>query len=146
MSYYLGHRHEQKLTQLASRITLKAQKEVSMYFFDTVTIEENGHKHCLKGISISGTGLTPEEIKKMIKDLDCIFWNEQDNAYPSELLLIVAPDKETVQLWYDNQREGSISTKICKKFNYFNDLVDQDEVDKFREELKVNTPRILVED
>jgi len=138
---YLGYQWEKQVTQLTSRLTLKEQTELSVYFGNTVEVS---HEEYVFGIIIPKRKATNEEITAMISDLNCIYESKDQQHNSQEYFALIAHKPEIVQGYFDQRREGRISTIICKKFNYFEQPVDDKEVDEYRNKLELETPRITL--
>ena len=136
---YLGYKHKNETSVLASRLTLKLNKEIELYFFDETTFDQNGKEYSLQGFTISRYNISKEDAYELTKDLKCIYINERDSN-SSETLFIIAPDSETVQVWYDMMREGSISMRILRKFGEMLDRGTKESITIFRQELEKTTP------
>jgi hypothetical protein len=118
-SEYLGHKHQEQLSILASRLTLKFQKEISLYFFDKVWIDYkdswNNEAVPLQGFTFTKGKLTLEEAEEIIKDLECIFVNKINfNEY--DCTFAIASDPAIMQAWYNMMHEGSCARAIIRKF------------------------------
>jgi hypothetical protein len=117
--YYLGYEYKKELSIFVSRLTLKLQKEIKLYFFSEIETEVGKKKNGLQGFTITRYNISKEDALEMTKDLKCIHVNEKDTN-SSETLFIIAQDNETVQAWYDMMRDGRISTILVREFNLGN--------------------------
>jgi hypothetical protein len=130
---YLGYNYKNQLATFMSRLTLHLQKEIGFYFFDEIEINNEG----LQGFSLSKIQCNTPEFrtvcKELIKDLECINLNEWDTH---ECLFIVCKDKNVLNSWYEQKWNSEIAMKVCKKFNFFESPVNDDEVRNYRHSIE----------
>ena len=133
---YLGHQYEEQISQFASRLTLKVGHEIKLHFFDVNNIDRRPDKFDIQAFSYTGQAVEEEDLKSMIADLPCIFWNKRDNCYKEDRLFIICSNPDHVQTWYDIMRESDISNHVCKRYNWFKDRPKHDDGGDYDAEIK----------
>jgi|TARA_R110000824_G_scaffold135330_2_gene298593 hypothetical protein len=138
---YLGHKVNEEIATLASKLTLHANKEINFNFFSTV---RSGYKNDYSDIEygLQGFCISRHSVKELplaiieeaIKDMECIFINK--HHLPHEILLTIAADNQVMNHWYKTMWEGAIANKICRKFNYFEGEYDKEAVPAYRAKIR----------
>ena len=146
---YLGHKVNEEIATLASKLTLHANKEINFNFFSTV---RSGYKeyegdieYGLQGFCISRHSvkeLPLAIIEEAIKDMECIFINK--HHLPHEILLTIAADDKVMNHWYKTKWEGAVADKICRKFNYFEGPYDEEAVPEYRAKIREEMSEQLI--
>ena len=138
---HLGNRTNEEIATLASRLTLHANKEINFVFFSPISSEYkndyNNMEYGLQGFCIrshSKKELPLAIIEDAIKDMKHIFINKEH--LPHEILLTVAADDKVMNHWYKCKWKGAVADKVCRKFNYFREEVDQKEVAAYQEKIE----------
>ena len=125
-----------EITLLVSKITLRKNKLMKPYFFESINLDSGEQ---LQAFTITGID-TKNEAKTYLEDMEHIFINEES----SEPTFVVARNKFVMNKWYKQRWEGKVSKLVCEKFNYFNQPTDDEEVQKYREIIKKSIPLIQI--
>jgi hypothetical protein len=146
---YLGHKVNEQIATLASKLTLHANKEINFNFFSTVRSEyktaNSAIEYGLQGFCISRHSvkeLPLAIIEEAIKDMGCIFINK--HHLPHEILLTIAADDKVMNHWYKTKWEGAVADKICRKFNYFEGPYDEEAVPEYRAKIREEMSEQLI--
>ena len=121
MNNYLGYQWQDQVSVLASRLTLMLGKEIKLYFLSDSRVKAIGQfdkeprEYKIQGFVLS-TGSSHsdkrDQVREMLKDLDCIHLNE-DRTY--ELSFAVCAYPSVMQAYYDMMYEGAIATRLIHK-------------------------------
>lgn len=130
-------KHKEEISILACRLALHFQKEIALFFFDESDIDDTPYQ----GMSIKRYNIDRETGERMVKDLEFIHVNRD---YNGETVFIICNSIEDLQTYYDERRNGKISTKVCRHFNFFEDKnISDQEITDYRELMELEVPRIM---
>ena len=115
---YLGHNYQEQCTTLTSRLTLKLEKEITLSFLNIVEVKVGDKHYQVQGLVMQRYEISREELSTMIEDLDYLHINK---VYNRELCLLIAPNKDAVQAYYDMHYRAHVADRVCHKFNFFRD-------------------------
>ena len=147
MSMYLGYKHRDQVSRLASKITLLAGKEVYIYHFDETTFYGNdGREHKVQGICCPDFRVSIAQMEFMLNcdELTNIHVNKKDSS-EYETMLVIGEEK-SIQQWYDVMRQGKISSLIVRKYGTDSDIwnAHRNEIDQMKIDLDKSLPRHIV--
>lgn len=157
MNNYLGYQWQDQVSILASRLTLMLGKEIKLYFLSDATVRAVGkydkepQEYKIQGFVLSSGSSHSDkrdQVREMLKDLDCIHLNE-DRTY--ELSFAVCAYPSVMQAYYDMQYEGAIATRLIHKVGGSDALTKmyttgkEEEVKLLEEEIKSHIVRHTVD-
>lgn len=147
MSMYLGYKHRDQVSRLASKITLLAGKEIYIYHFDETTFHgDDGKEHKVQGIYCPDFRVSVADMEFMLDcdELQYIHVNKKDSSQYETMLVI--GEKESVQAWYDMMRQGLIASNIIRKYGTDGNVWDthRDEIEQMKLDLDKSLPRHTV--
>ena len=154
---YLGYKWQDQVSILASRLTLMLGKEIKLSFLSDTTVRAIGKydkepkEYPIQGFCLS-SGCSHsdkrDQIREMIKDLECIYLNEE---YSYELAFAVCAYPSVMQSYYDMRYDGLVADRLIRKVGGTDALTrmytqgKQDELEILEEEIKSTTKRHLVD-
>lgn len=121
MSNYLGYKWQDQVSILASRLTLLLGKEIKLSFLSDTTVKAVGQfdtepkEYIVQGFVLSSGSSHSDkrdQVREMVKDLECIHLNEY---YNYELAFTVCAYPSVMQAWYDMKYEGDIATDLIHR-------------------------------
>ena len=121
MNNYLGYQWQDQVSILASRLTLMLEKEIKLSFLSDATVRAIGKydkepkEYMVQGFVLSSGSSHSDkrdQVREMLKDLDCIHLNEY---YNYELAFTVCAYPSVMQAWYDMMYEGDIATDLIHR-------------------------------
>lgn len=158
MNNYLGYKWQDQVSILASRLTLMLGKEIKLSFLSDATVRAIGKydtepkEYMVQGFVLSSGSSHSDkrdQVKEMLKDLECIHLNEE---YGYELAFAVCAYPSVMQAYYDMRWEGLVATKFLNTIGGTDALIwahtddkKRHEYDLIREEIKTHTPRHTVD-
>jgi hypothetical protein len=157
MNNYLGYQWQDQVSILASRLTLMLEKEIKLYFLSDARVRAIGKydkepkEYMIQGFVLSSGSSHSDkrdQVREMLKDLDCIHLNE-DRTY--ELSFAVCAYPSVMQAYYDMMYEGAIATRLIHKvggtdaFSRMHVQGKQKELQIIEEEIKSHIVRHTVD-
>lgn len=153
---YLGYQWQDQVSILASRLTLMLGKEIKLSFLSEATVKAVGEydkkpkEYPIQGFCLS-SGCSHsdkrDQIREMIKDLKCIYLNEE---YSYELAFAVCAYPSVMQSYYDMRYEGIVCNNLIHRVGGSDALTwmytqgKTDEIELIREEIKSTIKRHTV--
>ena len=156
MSTYLGYQWQDEVSILASRLTLLFGKEIKLSFLSTATVRAKGiydkekEEYTLQGFCLSGGSSHSDkrdQIREMVKDLECIHLNER---YNYEIAFAVCAYPSVMQAWYDMMHEGTVCTQLIHRVGGTDALTrmyndgKENEIDILKEEISNSLTKYIV--
>jgi hypothetical protein len=144
---YLGYKHRDQVSRLASKLTMLAGKEIYIYHFDETTFHgDDGKEHKVQGIYCPDFRVSIAQMEFMLDcdELPNIHVNKKDSTQYETMLVI--GEKESVQAWYDMMRQGLIAQNIVRKYGTDGNVWDthRDEINQMEMDLDNSLPRHIV--
>jgi len=155
---YLGYKWQDQVSILASRLTLLLGKEIKLSFLSSTTVRAIGEyytpqpqEYPIQGFVLSSDSSHSDkrdQIREMIKDLPCIYLNEE---YSCELAFAVCAYPSVMQSYYDMRYDGLVADRLIRKVGGTDALTwmytqgKRDELKILEEEIKSTTKRHLVD-
>ena len=144
---YLGHKWQDQVSILASRLTLLIGKEIKFSFLSEKTIKAKGKydttpkEYPIQGFCLfSGFSYSQlrDQVEEMLNDLECIHLN---HTVPDELAFTVCAYPSVMQAWYDIMYEGAIASALIRKVGGTDRLIklytdnSLDEIESMKDEI-----------
>ncbi len=147
MSMYLGYKHRDQVSRLASKLTLLACKEIYIYHFDETTFHgKDGKEHKVQGIYCPDYRISVDQMEFILScdELKNIHVNKKDSS-EFETMLVIG-EEESVQAWYNMMREGLISSNIIRKYGTDSEVwnTHRDDINQMKIDLDKSLPRHTV--
>jgi hypothetical protein len=121
MNNYLGYKWQDEVSILASRLTLLLGKEIKLSFLSDTTVKAVGQfdtepkEYMVQGFVLSSGSSHSDkrdQVREMVKDLECIHLNEY---YNYELAFTVCAYPSVMQAWYDMMYEGRVADRLIRR-------------------------------
>lgn len=118
---YLGHKWQDQVSILASRLTLLIGKEIKFSFLSDTIVKAKGEydttpkDYPIQGFCLSSgssCGYLWYQVEKMLNDLECIHLN---HTVSDELAFTVCAYPSVMQAWYDMIYEGAVAGALIRK-------------------------------
>jgi hypothetical protein len=148
MNNYLGYKWQDEVSILASRLTLLLGKEIKLSFLSDTTVKAVGQfdtepkEYMVQGFVLSSGSSHSDkrdQVREMVKDLECIHLNEY---YNYELAFTVCAYPSVMQAWYDMMYEGTVADRLIRRVGGTDALTKmytegkKNELDILEEEIK----------